>query len=153
MNFAMLIKELLPEDTIENIIDDLIENFKAAQELGTEFLYQTLIDYGKNLGDYPEELMKDEYKIHNCQSTVYIYGEIVNDRLYLISYADSRLVQGQVAVLLKIYSGQPKEDIINSEEYLKKFVNETKIIENLTPSRQNAFASMFEHIKKLAGNN
>lgn len=140
----------IAKSTIDEIIEELIDNFNAAKELGNEFLYQTLIDYGKFIGDYPKALMTDEFKIHNCQSTVYIQGLVKNNRLYLQGYADSKLVQGQVAVLLKIFNGQKVDEILNSDDSLKRFVQETNIIATLTPSRQNAFGSMFEHIKRLA---
>ena len=139
------------EKTISEITEDFTENLLAAQELGTEFMYQTLMEYGGELGDYPLELMTDMNKIHGCQSTVYIYGEKIDNHVFYKGFADSKLVQGQVAILLKIFNGQSPDDIINnSKDILDDFVNSTKIIASLTPSRQNAFGSMYEHIKKIA---
>jgi cysteine desulfuration protein SufE len=109
------------------------------------------MDYGSQLGNFPEELMIDSNKINGCQSTVYIAGEKKNEQVFYKGFADSKLVQGQVAILLKIFNGQKADDIINnSKNELDNFVNATKIIPSLTPSRQNVFGSMYEHIKKLA---
>jgi cysteine desulfuration protein SufE len=141
----------IAEFTIEERTNNFIENIQAAQELGQEFMFQTLIDYGTKLGEFPKELMTEENKIHGCQSTVYIAGEKINDRIFFKGYADSKLVQGQVAILLSIFDGQTADDIINnSKEHLDKFVKSTNIIASLSPSRQNAFGSMYEHAKKLA---
>lgn len=140
----------ISEKSIDAMIDEIIINLQAAKELGTEFMYQTLMDYGKKLGKFPKELMTDENKIHGCQSTVYIAGKNVNSYVFFQGFADSKLVQGQVAILLKIFDGQKGDDIINSGDKLNQLVESTDIIASLTPSRQNAFGSMFEHIKIIA---
>ncbi|MFH1050483.1 MAG: SufE family protein [bacterium] len=141
----------IPEKTIEEITENFIENIQAAQELGQEFMYQTLMDYGSKLGDFPKESMTEVNKIHGCQSTVYITGEKIDGRIFFKGYADSKLVSGQVAILLSIFDGQMAEELINnSKVHLDKFVSSTNIIASLSPSRQNAFGSMYEHAKKLA---
>ncbi|MFC2131554.1 SufE family protein [Bacteroidota bacterium] len=141
----------IPEQTIEQITENYINNLQAAQELGQEFMYQTLMDYGNQLGEYPEENKTEENKIHGCQSTVYISAEKIDARIFYKGFADSKLVQGQVAILLKILDGQKADDIINnSKKCLDEFARSTNIIASLTPSRQNAFGSMYEHMRKLA---
>ena len=141
----------IADRTIKEITVEFAENLIAAQELGTEFMYQTLMEYGGQLGDYPIELMTETNLIHGCQSTVYIYGDKTGNNVFYKGFADSKLVQGQVAILLKIFNGQNSEDIIHhSKDILDNFVNSTNIIASLTPSRQNAFGSMYEHIKKIA---
>ena len=45
-------------------------------------MYQTLIDYGNKLGEFPKENMTEINKIHGCQSTVFITGEKINDRMW-----------------------------------------------------------------------
>ena len=141
----------IPSNSIGEITENFINNIQAAQELGQEFMFQTLMDYGSNLGAFPKELMTMENKIHGCQSTVYIIAEKRDGRLFFKGYADSKLVQGQVAILLSILDGQLAEDIINnSKQQLDKFVDSTNMITSLSPSRQNAFGSMYEHAKKLA---
>jgi cysteine desulfuration protein SufE len=141
----------IPELTIEEITENFIDNIQAAQELGQEFMFQTLMDYGSRLGEFPQEQMTEENKIHGCQSTVYIIAEKKDERLFFKGFADSKLVQGQVAILLSIFDGQTADDIINnSKQYLDKFVSSTNIISSLSPSRQNAFGSMYEHAKQLA---
>jgi|GEM_PF-471387 len=141
----------IPEETIEEITQKFIDNIQAAQELGQEFMFQTLMEYGARLGDFPKESMIDKNKIQGCQSTVYITGEKIDNRMFFKGYADSKLVQGQVAILLSIFDGQKVDDILNnSKEHLDNFVKSTNIIASLSPSRQNAFGSMYEHAKKLA---
>jgi cysteine desulfuration protein SufE len=139
------------EKSIKQITEVLIEDIKAAQELGQEFMYQTLMDYGNNLGEFPAEDMTEKNKIQGCQSTVYISAEKKDNRIYYKGFADSRLVKGQVSILLGILNGQKADDIINnSKEHLDNFAKSTNIIATLTPSRQNAFGSMYEHMKKQA---
>ena len=142
----------IPPNTIAELALEFTENLCAAMELGKEFMFQTVMEYGNFLGDFPNENMTEDNKIHGCQSTVYISAEKIEDRVFYKGFADSKLVAGEVAILLKIFDGQTIKDIIeNSKQYLDKFVSETNLIESLTPSRQNAFGSMYEHIKKLAG--
>ena len=141
----------IPNQIIGEIADDTRENLKAASELGKEFMFQTLMDYGSELGDFPDEEKNDENLIHGCQSTVYISAENKDGRIFYKGFSDSKLVQGEVAILLRIFDGQKAHDIINrSKEHLDKLVEETDIISSLSPSRQNAFGSMYEHIKEKA---
>ena len=141
------------ENSIKEITESYIENLQAAQELGQEFMYQVLMDYGNQLGEFPEEKKIEENKIHGCQSTVFISCEKIADKIFFQGYADSRLVQGQVAILLKIFDGRTSGEIINgSKEHLDNFVEKTNIIARLTPSRQNAFGSMYYQILNLAQN-
>ena len=144
----------ISKESISEIANEISENLIAASELGQEFMYQTLIEYGNELGNYLEENKTDEYLIHGCQSTVYIYGNSKDNVLNLQGFADSKLVKGQVAILLKILNGQKIENIINhSQEHIDNFINTTHIVDSLTPSRQNAFGSMYQHIKYLAEKN
>lgn len=139
------------DKSIKDITDSFIENLQAAQELGQEFMYQVLMDYGNQLGDYPEDKKTEDNKIHGCQSIVFISAEKIGDKIFFKGYADSRLVQGQVSILLRIFDGRTSEEIINnSKEHLDNFVEKTNIIASLTPSRQNAFGSMYSQILNLA---
>lgn len=137
--------------SISEIANEIAENLIAANELGQEFMYQTLIEYGNELEDYPEEFKTDECLIHGCQSTVYITGEGQDNILNLKGFADSKLVKGEVAILIKLLNGQNIDDILNhSQDIIDNFIKTTHIVDSLTPSRQNAFGSMYQHIKNIA---
>lgn len=140
-----------PNKSLAESARELTENLLAAKEMGLEFMYQTLIDYGSKLGDFPEEEKNDENLIRGCQSTVYISGEKKGDRVFLKAFADAKLVAGQTAILVELFNGRTAKEIIEEgERVLKKFIEETNVIESLTPSRQNAFGSMYERIKQIA---
>ncbi len=76
-----------------------------------------LIDFAKNLPPLPQRLaaLKDPaHRVEECQSPVYLFVEIVADRVTL--YADAPIeaptVRGFVSLLLEGLSGATVEDVL-----------------------------------------
>jgi cysteine desulfuration protein SufE len=138
-------------DKIKTKIEDFKENLMAAKEMGQEFMFQVMIDYGKKLGEFPKEKMCEPNQVHGCQSTVYIDAYEKDGMVYYEGFADSRIVAGELYLLLEALSGSPANDIIeDAKDIIDDFVDETGFIADLTPSRANAFGSMFKMMKRKA---
>src|SRR5210317_1363585 len=72
----------------------------AQQEIIEEFglfddwmdRYQYLIDLGRRLPEFPDELRTDEHRIRGCQSQVWFVPEKRDGRLYFQAILDAGLV-------------------------------------------------------------
>ena len=127
----------------------------AQQEIIDEFSlfedwmdrYQYLIDLGRRLPDFPDELRTEENRIRGCQSQVWFVPEKKDGRLHFRATSDAAIVTGLIAVLLRIYSGRYPEDILDTPP---DFVEALQLQSHLSPTRSNGLSSMLEAIRRFA---
>jgi cysteine desulfuration protein SufE len=127
----------------------------AQQEIVEEFSlfedwmdrYQYLIDLGRRLPDFPDELRTEENRIRGCQSQVWFVPEKKNGRLHFRATSDAAIVTGLIAVLLRIYSGRYPQDILDTPP---DFVEALQLQSHLSPTRSNGLSSMLEAIRRFA---
>lgn len=110
--------------------------------------YQLLIDHGRKLAPFPGHLRNDSYRLRGCQSVVYFASE--RDSLDIVTFqaeSDAAIVQGLVALLLRVYSGRSAAEIRKTEP---KFLSEIGLDSHLSATRKNGLASMLGAIKSAA---
>ncbi len=127
-----------PEQRKQKIVQDWdgIQNW--------EDRYKKIIELGKALPAFPDELKTEENKVRGCQSQVWIKTEKKEDGLvYFQGDSDALLVKGLVALIIGIYSGSRAEDILKTPpDFIKSLGFET----HLSPSRTNGLYSMIKRI-------
>ena len=130
---------------------------EAATEITEEFgflddwedRYQLLIDQGRRLSPLPSQYHKDEYRLRGCQSVVHFAAETsANDEIVFHAASDAAIVQGLIALLLRVYSGRTAEEIRATEP---EFLREIGLDSHLSATRKNGLASMVTAIKASAG--
>lgn len=109
--------------------------------------YQYLIDIGRKLPPFPEELKTDAHKVQGCQSQVWLVAEGDRARLQFRAISDSAIVSGLIALLLRVYSGRPAQEILDTEP---RFVEAIGLAKHLSPTRSNGLAAMLGVIKAKA---
>jgi cysteine desulfuration protein SufE len=127
----------------------------AQQEIIEEFglfddwmdRYQYLIDLGRRLPEFPEELRTDEHRIRGCQSQVWFVPEKRDGRLYFQAISDAAIVSGLIALLLRLYSGREPQDILATPP---DFVEALELQSHLSPTRSNGLSSMLKAIRGFA---
>jgi cysteine desulfuration protein SufE len=127
----------------------------AQQEIVEEFSlfddwmdrYQYLIDLGRRLPEFPEELRTDENRIRGCQSQVWFVAEEKDGRLHFQAISDAAIVSGLIALLLRLYSGRYPRDILDTPP---DFVDALQLQSHLSPTRSNGLSSMLQAIRKFA---
>lgn len=125
---------------------ELIKEFAALP--GWEERYQKIIELGKALPVYPEELRLDDLKVKGCQSQVWLHARLdENKNIQFQADSDALIVKGLVAVLLKIYSGKKAKEILDLKPH---FISELGFESHLSPSRANGLNSMIKQIKYYA---
>lgn len=127
----------------------------AQQEIVEEFSlfedwmdrYQYIIDLGRRLPEFPEDLRTDANRIRGCQSQVWFVPEQRDGRLYFRAISDAAIVSGLIALLLRLYSGRDPQDILDTPP---DFVQALQLESHLSPTRSNGLSSMLQAIRRYA---
>ena len=110
--------------------------------------YQHLIDQGRRLPQIKEEWRDEAHLLKGCQSVVYFGAETDNDGLvHYSASSDAAIVQGLIALLLRVYSGRAPDEIMTTEP---AFLSEIGLDKHLSPTRKNGLASMLDAIQQHA---
>lgn len=110
--------------------------------------YQHLIDQGRRLPEIRPDWRDDAHLLKGCQSVVY-FGSEVDERglLRFSASSDAAIVQGLIALLLRVYSARTPAEILATEP---GFLSEIGLDKHLSPTRKNGLASMIEAIQHHA---
>lgn len=131
--------------TINEIQDQIIEDFGLFDEWDEKYAY--IIDLGKKLPGIDPEYKTEENIIKGCQSLVWMVSTYKDGNVYFEGESDAIIVKGLVALLLKVLSGQPAEDIVKSNMY---FIEKIGMQQHLSMTRSNGLASMVKQMKMHA---
>lgn len=131
--------------TINEIQDQIIEDFDLFDEWDEKYAY--IIDLGKKLPGIDAKYKVEENIIKGCQSLVWMISSYKDGKVTFEGESDAIIVKGLVALLLKVLSGQPAEDIAKSDMY---FINKIGMQQHLSMTRSNGLASMVKQMKMHA---
>jgi len=110
--------------------------------------YQMLIDQGRKLAPIPEKYRHEDFRLKGCQSVVYFAAERdPDDKITFMAQSDAAIVQGLVALLLRVYSGRTAKEILETEP---EFLSRIGLDSHLSATRKNGLASMLNEIKTAA---
>lgn len=126
-----------------------------AEEIVAEFAffddweerYQHLIDLGQRLPPLAEGYKTDAYLLKGCQSVVHFAAEADGDELTFFAASDAAIVQGLIAVMMRVYSGQRASDILATPA---DFLQRIGLDEHLSPTRKTGLAAMVDAIMSEA---
>ena len=133
----------------------MTEMQQAERELIEEFQffdnwmdrYQYLIDLGRKLPPFPEEYKTEAYRLHGCQSQVWLKTTCRDGRLELQAISDSVIVSGLIALLLRVYNGRRVSEISQASP---TFIKAIGLDEHLSPTRSNGLRAMLQAIARAA---
>ena len=109
--------------------------------------YQYLIDLGRKLPAFPDDLKTEDHRLHGCQSMVWIVGEGDAHRMDFRAISDSAIVSGLAFLALRVYSGRPAEEIVATEP---NYVADIGLAKHLSPTRSNGHAALLAFIRERA---
>ncbi len=125
--------------------EELIKKFENLTDW--EEKYKLIIQFGKELPTFPEELKIDKNKIDGCQSQVWISAKHENGKIQISADSDALIVKGLIAMLIDVYSNNSPDEILASPpEFLKKI----GIDNHLSPTRKNGLSAMLKQIQLFA---
>jgi cysteine desulfuration protein SufE len=136
-------------NTAQQEADEIVEEFSFFDDWADR--YQHLIDQGRRLKPMEAALQTEENQLKGCQSVVYFSADCDDGgRVHFSAASDAAIVQGLIALLLRVYSARPAQEILAlSPDFLEKI----GLDKHLSPTRKNGLASMVEAIKNAAQKN
>lgn len=131
--------------TIQEIQDEIIDEFSFFDDW--EARYEYLIELGKDLDGLSEDKKSKDKIIKGCQSTVWLDARLEDERIIFEADSDAILPKGMAALLVRVYSKQKPEDILNSDN---DFIEKIGLHEFLSPNRANGLLAMIKQMKFYA---
>lgn len=131
--------------TIQDRAQEVVEEFALFDDWMGKYEY--LIDLGKSIPEIEDEYKTDDFKIKGCQSQVWVRPEMRDGLLYYKGDSDALITRGLVALLIRVLSGQPPQDVAHAD---LSFLDQIGMKEHLSPTRKNGLASMMKQLKLYA---
>ena len=131
--------------TIEAIQQELIDEFALFEDWIER--YEHMIQLGKSLPLIEENLKTEDKLIKGCQSKVWLNAELKNENVIFTADSDAIITKGIVAILIRVFSHQSPEDIIEADT---QFIDTIGLKEHLSPTRANGLVSMVKQLKLYA---
>lgn len=130
---------------IKEIQEEIIDEFSFFDDWMQR--YEHMISLGKSVPLINEKYKTEEYLIKGCQSKVWVFPEFKDGKVLFSADSDAIITKGIVALLLRVFSNQTPEDILNADT---SFIDEIGLKEHLSPTRANGLVSMIKQLKLYA---
>ena len=129
--------------------NDIVEDFKVLEE-DFEMTLNYLMEIGEKMDDYDEELKSDDNLVKGCQSKVWLSYELKGGKIFFSGDSNTSITKGLLSLLIKVFSGQTPEDILNTKLY---FINKTGLCRFIGTKRSNGLEAMENKFKIIALSN
>src|SRR3989344_3411241 len=126
-------------------VDAIKERFAAVSK--PEERYDYLMELGRKLPAYPNELRTPERIVQGCQSILYLAAWLEGGWLHFAADSEALISKGLAALLIEAYSGlSPEEILLNPPVFLK----ELGLFASLSPNRSNGLLHIYLRMKQEA---
>lgn len=131
--------------TIEDIQQEIIDEFAFLEDW--EERYEYMISLGKTLPQIDAQYKTEKYLIKGCQSRVWVHPDYCDGKVVFTADSDAIITKGIVALLVRVFSNQPPEAIVNAKV---DFIDQIGLKEHLSPTRANGLVAMVKQLKMYA---
>lgn len=131
--------------TLEEIQEEITEEFAGFDDWMDKYAY--LIELGNKLKPIDPKYKTEDNLIRGCQSRVWFHQELVEGSIIFEGESDALIVNGLVALLIRLYSGRTPKEILSVEPH---FIDSIGLRQHLSPTRSNGLTSMVKQIKLYA---
>jgi cysteine desulfuration protein SufE len=135
----------MPNPDIMRIQQDLIAEFAVFDNWMDR--YQYLIDLGRQLPPFPDRWQTEANRVHGCQAQVWLHCRDSRGRLVIQAISDAAIVSGLIALLMRVYSNQPAQEVLDTPPI---FIKELGLETHLSPTRSNGLHVMLNTIMQNA---
>ena len=125
----------------------IAEDFELLDDWREKIEY--VLDLGRKLEPIPEQHRTEANKVKGCQSQVWMVADLdqTSGRIRILAESDAFIVSGLIALLLRLYSNRPPEEILQNPP---RVFEEIGLGAHLSPTRANGLHSMIKRIRELA---
>lgn len=131
--------------TIADAQQELIDEFAFFEDWQEKYAH--IIDLGRELAPMPVAFKDEAHKVKGCQSQVWLHAELREGRLHLQAESDALIVQGLIAMLLRIYQDREPAEILDAD---LGFFEKIGLLSHLSMNRTNGLNSMINTIRAHA---
>lgn len=134
---------------IDQTITEIADEFALLPDWEERISY--VIDLGRNLEQISDTERTDANKVRGCASQVWLVSEKRPDspgKLYFRGDSDAHLVRGEVALLMRIFSGRTPAEILSVDP--QAVFDRLGLKAALTLQRSNGLFSMMSRIQREA---
>ncbi|GHN02840.1 Fe-S metabolism protein SufE [Cytophagales bacterium WSM2-2] len=132
--------------TIEQIQDEIINEFSLLDS-DMEMTVFYIMELGQKLPVMNEADKTEENIVKGCQSKVWLTARLEDGKILFTGDSNTAITKGLVSLLIRIFSGQSPETILNTELYFMQRIGMERFIGT---QRSNGFASMIRQMKIYA---
>ncbi len=136
----------LPDGTFEErervLLDDL-DLFESADERR-----EYLMELGDDLPAYDEEYRTEDYRIHGCQSMVWLHTALQEGGMHFKADSDALITKGMIALLINLLNGLAPQTVYDMD--LDAVVARVGLPSLITARRKNGLAAMTARIRRDA---
>ena len=142
----MSMTDAVPTQTLDETLAELVEEFDLLGDWEGRIEY--VIDLGKGLAPLPEDARVEANKVPGCAAQVWLSSRRGDGRLFFDADSDSALSKGNIALLLKLYSGRTPAEILAFDA--RAALDRLGLPSALTRQRANGLNSMVGRIRDAA---
>lgn len=135
-----------PEPSIDETLAELVEEFDLLGDWEGRIEY--VIDLGKGLAPLADADRTEANKVPGCAAQVWLAVRRDGDRLWFEADSDSAISKGNIALLLKLYSGRTGAEIRAFDA--RAALDRLGLPSALTRQRANGLNSMVGRIRAAA---
>ena len=132
--------------SIDDVLAELVEEFDLLGDWEGRIEY--VIELGKGLAPLPDEDRTEAHKVPGCAAQVWLAVRREGDRLAFAADSDSALSKGNIALLLRLYSGRTPAEILAFDA--RAALDRLGLPSALTRQRANGLNSMVGRIRDAA---
>ncbi|HNP18512.1 MAG TPA: SufE family protein [Fulvivirga sp.] len=132
--------------SIKEVQEEIIEEF-GILDGDMEMTNFYVMELGQKLPEFNEENKTEENIVKGCQSKVWLTAELNGDRINYQADSNTAITKGLVSLLVRIFSGQKADDIIESELFFPQKIGMERFIGT---QRSNGFGAMIKQMKLYA---
>ena len=132
--------------SIDTVLAGLAEEFDFLGDWESRIEY--LIDLGKDLEPLPDQDRVDANKVPGCAAQVWLATRRHGDRMVFLADSDSALSKGNIALLLRLYSGRSPAEILAFDA--RAALDRLGLPSALTRQRANGLNAMVGRIREEA---
>ena len=126
--------------------EEIIEEF-AILDGDMEMTNFYVMELGQKMPEFNESDKTEDNIVKGCQSKVWLTAELEGDRINFKADSNTAITKGLVSLLVRIFSGQKVNDILQEEVFFPGRIGMDRFIGT---QRSNGFASMIKQIKLYA---
>ena len=125
---------------IREIQDEIIEEFELLADDREATLFY-LMELGDKMNPLDENYKTDENLIKGCQSKVWLHSDFIDNKVKFEADSNTDITRGLVSLLVRIYSGQSPDTIINTE---LDFIDKIGMSQIIGSQRSNGFTGAWD---------